>query len=277
MIEINIDPIVARWGGLALGWHGLWLVAGIVVAYRTVVAAGRREGLSPEHLAELMVWACVAGYAAARLFYVVDHWQIFSADPRRIFAVGRGGLSILGGLLGGTAAGFVFVRRKQLSFWRLADVVAIGIPVGELVGRVGCAINGDTPGVVTGGGWGFVYRHPGAEIPAYLLGKPTFPAPLALQLWSAGLLVLVLAGRRRRWQAGSLFLATMLGYGVGRALISTWQVGEPFLFGLKQAQVVGLALAAACAAGLAYRRRAGNRAKKAGGSATGGTASGVAG
>jgi phosphatidylglycerol:prolipoprotein diacylglycerol transferase len=138
------------------------------------------------------------------------------------------------------AATFVFARREQLGFWGLMDVVAIAAPLGFAVGRVGCLIEGDVWGVPTDGTWGLVYWHTGTSIPPELLGVPTFPAPVVLQLWNLGLCALLVALRGRAPYDGFLFSTFLAVYGAGRFIVNAQQAGEVLLLGLKFIQIVGL-------------------------------------
>lgn len=242
MVNINIDPILFRWGAVTIGWHGLWLAAGIFVAYQVFIHEGRTRGIDPDHLIELILWATTVGYIGARLLHVLDRWEVYAAQPLRILAIHEGGMKLYGGLIGATITMVVYSRHKNLSFWSLADAMAVGIPAGEIVGRVGCTMNGDVWGVPTNGSWGLVYWHPNASIPAYLRGIPLFPVPTMLQVWNAGLLILLLVLRKRLRLSGSLFVTCVVVYSIGRFIVSIWQPEEPLLFGLKGTQAVALAV-----------------------------------
>jgi phosphatidylglycerol:prolipoprotein diacylglycerol transferase len=240
MVHIHIDPILFRWGPIALSWHGLFLAAGLVLGYFILKREGVRRGFPRHSLSELALWLAVLGFVGARMLHVVEHWDTFAAQPARVFAVPDGGLTINGGILGGMAATFVFARREQLGFWGLMDVVAIAAPLGFAVGRLGCLIEGDVWGVPTDGTWGLVYWHPDTSIAPDLLGVPTFPAPVVLQLWNLGLCALLLALRGRAPYDGFLFSTFLVVYGAGRFIVNVQQAGEALLFGLKFIQIVGL-------------------------------------
>lgn len=242
MVNISIDPILLRWGPITIGWHGIWGAVGMIIAFLVVVLEGRRKGIDQHYLSELVVWAALLGYAGARLLHVLDRWEFYGNQPLRILAIHRGGTTVYGALIGGTIAMLAYARWKHLSFWNLADAVALGIPVAQILGRFGCTINGDIWGMPTGGTWGLVYWHPNTEIPAHMLGVPTFPIPTMLQVWNTGLLALLLVLRMRLHVSGVLFLICVMLYSVGRFIVNIWQPNEPFLFGLKQTQVIALSI-----------------------------------
>mgnify|MGYP001036806048 CR=1 FL=1 len=255
MLDIRLDPLLWQSGPLGLSWHGLWLTVALIAAYQVVAAAASRQGHSRETIAELMLWAGLAGLAGARGFHVLDEWAYYGADLGRVLALHRGGLSSLGAIAGGIVALILFTRRHALSFWALADLSILGIPVAELVGRIGCTIQGDVHGLPTGAGWGYVYWHPQAAVPRGLLGVPTYPTPLFLQLWALLLLLILLWLRPRLQRPGALFLAGLAFYALGRFLIGFVRAGNPYLLGLTQAQIVAVLIMVAAAVLAAWRRR----------------------
>ncbi len=244
MVHINIDPILFRWGAITIGWHGLWWMAALFVAYQVFIHEGQRKDIDPDQLVRLILWSTIVGFIGARLLYVLQNWAAYATRPASILVLHRGGIKLYGGLIGGTIAMIVYTRYKNLSFWFLADAMAVALPVGEIIGRIGCTTNGDVWGKATGGSWGLVYWHPDASIPAYLRGVPTFPVPTMLQIWNAGLLILLLVLRKRLHSPGSLFLTCMMVYSLGRFIISIWRSGEVLWLGLKGTQIVALAITA---------------------------------
>jgi phosphatidylglycerol:prolipoprotein diacylglycerol transferase len=242
MIEIGIDPILLRWGPLALSWHGLLLAAGVLAMYLMVVREGTRKGFSRQSLSELALWSVVPGILGARLLFVLGDWRSVVNDPLSIFALHEGGITVNGAILGVFLGTIVYARRKQIPLWKLADTLAIAAPLAFVLGRVGCTIIGDVWGVPTNGSWGLVYTHANAFLPLELLGVATWPAPIALQIWNLGLYLLLRAVQNRMPGDGYLFGIYVTVYALGRFLVNTWQAGEAVLFGLKYLQIVALVL-----------------------------------
>ena len=240
MVDIGIDPVLFRWGTVVISWHGLWLVGGIFAAYQVYLCEGHRNGIKRRQLGESMLWATLAAYAMARLAYVSLHWKTFALHPTDILAVREGGLTAYGAYVGILIALYAYARRKKLRFWNLADAFAIAVPVAEIVARVGCTINGDVWGMPTGGTWGVVYLHPNAVLPPQLRGVPLYPLPTMLQVWAAGLLVVLVLLRKRLRSPGALFAICLIGYALGRLIINTWRWEQVLLLSLKGTQIVSL-------------------------------------
>ena len=89
-------------------------------------------------------------------------------NPFSLFYVWQGGLSFHGGLVGVIISLFVFSKKKKIDYLRLLDGVALSMPIGLGLVRVGNFLNGELYGKITNGSWGFIFptdpfgmlRHP---------------------------------------------------------------------------------------------------------------------
>ena len=67
-----------------------------------------------------------------------------------VFKIWEGGLSFHGGLIGVIVALIVFCKRNKLNF----DAVALSMPIGLGLVRIGNFLNGELYGKATNGDWG---------------------------------------------------------------------------------------------------------------------------
>src|ERR1700691_1579762 len=106
----------------------------------TATLRARRENISGEKIADIVLWLMVGGILGARLVYVTTYWKDeFVGQPlSEIFAIWHGGLVYYGGLIGATIAGMIYIRWKKLPLWKIADVMAPSIALGSVFGRTGC-------------------------------------------------------------------------------------------------------------------------------------------
>ena len=113
----------------------------------------------------LFFGAMCGGRIGYMFFYGSDQ---LIADPLSLFYVWQGGLSFHGGLLGVIISLLVFCKRKEIEFLRLMDGVALSMPIGLGLVRIGNFLNGELYGRATNGEWGFIFptdpfgllRHP---------------------------------------------------------------------------------------------------------------------
>ena len=83
--------------------------------------------------------------------------QTYLKDPKSIINFWDGGLrglGIFGAVLGGAAGLWVYTRFAKLSFAEWADFFAVGIPLGQAIGRWGNYFNQELYGKPTDLPWG---------------------------------------------------------------------------------------------------------------------------
>lgn len=137
-----MHPVAIELGPIAIHWYGVLVALGFLAAMWTASFRARTVGIRTETIMDLGIWMIVAGILGARIFYVVGHWEEFTSNPIEIIRVDHGGLVFYGGFIGAALASILFVKRKKLDYWKLADAVAPSIALGHAFGRMGCFMNG---------------------------------------------------------------------------------------------------------------------------------------
>lgn len=98
---------------------------------------------------EVAVSVIVGGIIGARLYYCLLNWQFYSQNFLNIFLIREGGLSIHGALLGGAVVLYFCSKRKNISFLKLCDIVSVGLPLAQAIGRFGNFFNSEAFGAPT--------------------------------------------------------------------------------------------------------------------------------
>jgi len=132
VITIGISPEIDL-GPVSIAWHGLTIALGIGIAAVLAGRWARRQGLDPEPLFTLTLLLAVAGIVGGRLFYVIEHGGAL---------FGTRGFTFDGGFILAALVLFGYVVRTGLDV-RLLDVIALWLPLGVALGRVGDVINGE--------------------------------------------------------------------------------------------------------------------------------------
>ncbi len=240
-VVINIDPIIFTLGSFEFRWYSLAVLAAALTVLLCVLRGAKKNNLPREAILSLTPWVMIGGILGARFFHVLDHLSYYLANPGQILQFNQGGLAIWGALVGGGAAVIIYAAIKRIPLGLLGDILVPGLLAGQIIGRLGCIINGDAAGGPTGLPWGFVYTNPGASISPGLLGVSTHPYPVYEMLWNGVILLAVLILRKRVKQQGTLFAIYLSAYALGRLLLTAVR-SEPVLFwGLQEAQVFALA------------------------------------
>ncbi|MCS7001787.1 MAG: prolipoprotein diacylglyceryl transferase [Dehalococcoidia bacterium] len=248
MITIGFDPILFQVGGLVIGWHGIFSALALFAGLWIGTREAEKRGVSIDQLQPLLIAAVVGGIVGARLFHVVGNWNVYAANPVSIFLIWQGGIAVYGGFIGGIVGGVIAAIVGKLPVWPLLDAAAPGILVGQAVGRLGCLANGDAwggPCACDGAGCAqcVIYTHPNALIPDTLKNVPTHPYPAYEILGVA--VVLGAAWLARGWlqTPGQRFLFCAVGYGLVRFAFSYVRQDTIIIFGLQQAQIIGVVTA----------------------------------
>lgn len=218
---------------LALRWYALAYIVGIVLGWRLAIRAVRQPRLwkndtpvmSASQLEDLLTWIVLGVILGGRLGYVVFYQpEYYFQNPAEILAVWQGGMSFHGGLLGVIAAAWVYTWRHQISRLGAADVIAVGVPPGLLLGRLANFINAELWGRPTSLPWGVAFPGSAAQDCPGIEG---LCARHPSQLYEAGLEGLLLGALLiwLVWFRGALKKPGLVagvffaGYGVSRFLV----------------------------------------------------------
>jgi phosphatidylglycerol---prolipoprotein diacylglyceryl transferase len=256
-MTINMDPIIGKLGPLEYRWYGLIMVMAVIVGVWIFSRQLDRHGVSQHHAWGIAVVAVPCGVIGARLFHVLDNLSFYWHNPGQIFGWQLVGLAIYGVLTGGIFGLVLYCRWKKLSVLRVLDCTALAFPVAQIIGKFANIINGDTWGNPTSLPWGFTYVNPASFIPRDLLGVPTHPTPVYEQLWLLVVVGILLHAVPRLKIDGMAILLYLSLYSVGRFFISFFRVNKIIVLGLREAQIIALAVVVlAIPAAFYFRHRA---------------------
>ncbi len=253
----DISPVLYRielFGyGFELRWYALAYIAGILIAYRIVLLALRRDrfwapGAAPmtsEQTERLLTWIIFGMILGGRLGYVLFYKPAyFLANPAEIPFVWQGGMSFHGGFLGVILAAVWFCRREGIAMRPLGDLLAVAAPPGLFLGRVANFINAELWGRPTDLSWGVAFPGEAAQTCAGIVGVcARHPSQLYEALLEGLVLgaVLVWLAWRRGWfsRPGALTGVFLAGYGLARFVVEF--VRQPDANFVTAANPVGLA------------------------------------
>ncbi|MGA1980017.1 MAG: prolipoprotein diacylglyceryl transferase [Sedimentisphaerales bacterium] len=140
--------------------YGLMMVIAFLVAVSLIRHLSRNITPDPQYITNAALYSLIAGVVGARLFYVIHHFNEFQNRPLSVFAIWKGGLELLGGVLLAIAVIGFYCRYHKLPVRRYLDILAIGLMLALAFGRIGCFLNGCCFGKPTNLPWAvrFPYR-----------------------------------------------------------------------------------------------------------------------
>ena len=206
----EIDPVLLEFGAFKVHWYGVAYVVGFIAAALIFRMLNKRwkVGLTDDDIILALLYCIIGVLLGGRLGYVLAYGgRVYIDSPAKIFAIWDGGMSFHGALVGIVIAGILIGKRFKVPFLRLADMAAVGTPVGLFFGRLANFVNGELWGRQTDVPWaavveGYPPRHPSQLYEALLEGVVL-------------LVVLLLLARKKRAD-GFMFGIFMIGYGLFR-------------------------------------------------------------
>lgn len=250
-----LDPIAFSLGPIQVHWYGIIIGSGLALALFLAIREANRRGLPKDTFADLMLWAIPIAIISARIYYVIFEWKYYVNHPVDIPKIWNGGIAIHGALIGSVLTAYVFARKRGISFWKIADIAAPSIILGQAIGRWGNFMNQEAHG-------GEVTRSflENLHLPEFIINQmyidgayyhPTF---LYESIWDFVGFILLMLLRRVNFRRGELFLSYVIWYSVGRFFVEGLRTDSLMLGSLRMAQTISIALIIFAVVILIYRR-----------------------
>lgn len=221
--------------GLDIMWYGVLMALAMILCVFIALKEGKRVNISEDDLLNLAIIAIPSGLLGARLYYVIFNWSWYSNHLSEILNFRGGGMAIHGALIGGILAGFIYTKVKKINFFKMADTVMIGIPLGQAIGRWGNYINGEAHGGPTNLPWGIMVD--GIKV------HPTF---LYESIWDLGIFIFLWCFRKNKKYEGQLAITYLILYSIGRFFIEGLRTDSLMIGPLRMAQVISLVTIIVC-------------------------------
>ena len=252
MFIISIPPIAFTIGSLPIRWYGIMVALAVIALIAVILRETKSLGVSQDIIYALFLWGIIGGFVGAKVVYLINQWHLYGINPSEI--ISPAGLALYGAIGGALVGAWLYTRVKKFPFSNLAgigDALAVGAPLAQAIGRVGCTINGCCFGKLSPfhSFPGAVYYSPHYTIPSQYWTIPTqgrwvalFPAQIYFLIWNLIVFAIIWQLRGRLKPQGSLFFLYLCLYAAGDFGLRFFRVNDPFLFGLHEGQVISLAI-----------------------------------
>lgn len=149
-----INKIAFTIGDLEVAWYGIIIVIGMIAGLTIICLECKRVNLNVDDAVELFLWVIPLAVVFCRVFYVgarpdvyfpVESWSDF-VD---LIAIWDGGITIIGGLVGGLigASIFAYRMRRKCNFGNVVDLIVVPLLTGQIIGRLGNFVNQEAFGI----------------------------------------------------------------------------------------------------------------------------------
>lgn len=224
--------------GLTIHWYGLIIALGMVAGILIASYNARKRGLTSDHVVSMALIVIPFAIVGARALFVLSNLELYSSFGQMI-ATWNGGLSIIGGVIGGAIGVTIFSVWKKVNFLSLADIAVPSLILGQAIGRWGNYFNQEV--------YGALIQNPAWQwFPfAVHIGGQWFAALFfyesVLNLIGVGLLLVLLYKFKHK---GIVLAGYLFYYGLVRTVLESLRQPEFIMrvFGLPISQVLSAAM-----------------------------------
>lgn len=168
----------------------------------------KRENFNPDTVFNLVFLSFLAGVAGARIFFVVENWRYYLSQPLEIIMLWQGGLSWFGGLIFGSLAAGLYLRKKKLPAAKSLDLIAPFLALAQSIGRIGCFLNGCCFGTI----FGFL------------------PVQIFSSFALLAIYIFLRLAQARPHKPGRIIFLYLLLYSIKRFFVEFWRLDNPAVF-----------------------------------------------
>ena len=244
-IAWTVKNVAFSIGNFSITWYGILIATGFLLALLYVFARIRSFGLDVDRAVDGIIGGGIGGILGARTYYVMFHWDEFQGNIKHILNVRGGGLAIYGGVIGALLIGTIVCKCRKVRLAPMYDLTALGLLIGQTIGRWGNFANHEAFGCNTTGLFGMT----SAKIQTYIRTvypdgsidpmQPVHPCFFYESMWClAGFILLHIISKKWRKFDGQIFLMYIVWYGAGRFFIEGLRTDSLYLGTIRVSQAV---------------------------------------
>ena len=232
--------ILFKIGNVPIYAWGTMIAIGFFVGLLLILKETEKNDVKKDDVIDLALYILIVGILGGRVAYVIGNWKLYEKRPIHMFYIQEGGLVLFGSIIGAILVSAIFVKIKKINFWKAADVMSIGAPLGISIGRIGCFLNGCCWGKIS---YTFGLRFPNYYNPPVYVEQlrqglipqgsmhtlPVIPTELLHSLSALIVFFLIYSFYKKGKKIfdGQIFLLFAIYYSIGRFLVEFLRYYEP--------------------------------------------------
>lgn len=241
-----MNPVAFYIFGREIRWYGLFIAFGVLIGTVLALKIAKKKGIDEDTIIDLLLFAIPGAIIGARIYYVIFSWDLYRDNPIEALNIRGGGLAIHGVIIGGVLVAVIFSKIRKVSFWKLGDIVAPSLILGQAIGRWGNYANGEAHGGPTDLPWGIIVD--GIKV------HPTF---LYESIWNFLVFIFLMyyTHKDKSKVDGEVFLLYLILYSVARVFIEGLRTDSLMLGPIRVAQLISLSAIIFASGIFIYRRK----------------------
>lgn len=258
MSLLTLNPIAIRLGGLQIHWYGLIIATGAFLGVLWAMHEAEKQGIDSDKIMDMVLWIAPFALIGARFYYVIFEFPFYLAHPEEIIKIWHGGIAIYGGLLAALAVVIIYSRKQKISAWKMLDIAAPSVMLGQIIGRWGNFMNQEAFGAVTSHSFLSGLHLPDFIINQMLItGQYRQPTFLYESMWNlVGLILILIIRKMNMFKQGDVILSYVAWYSFGRFFIEGMRTDSLYIFNtLRVSQVLSMLLFIGAIGVMIYRHK----------------------
>ena len=231
-LEFNVPSVAFTIGNHDFRFYGIIIAFGFTLA---VLYGGRgayKWKMSLDGMTDVLIWGTIFGIVCARIYYVAFKWDYYAENIGEIPQIWEGGIAIYGGIIGALIGAAIGCKIGKINFLNLLDLGALGLLIGQGIGRWGNFFNQEAFGANTTTAlfrmWSPKIQATLYETSAELADKgmsvdpnlPVHPTFLYESVWCLlSFLILHIIVNKKREFKGEIFMLYGVLYGAERMVV----------------------------------------------------------
>jgi len=151
-------------------FYGLMIGIAIIIGLWLVEIQAKKHQIDENNFYQLFGIILFGGIIGARFYHVITEFNFYQDQLWDVFKIWQGGMSIIGGVMGGVFSAWGFLKfhplGKKTNLNTILDLSVFGLPVAQAIGRWGNFLNQELYGKPTQLPWK-IYIEPANRLIGY--------------------------------------------------------------------------------------------------------------
>lgn len=236
-LKFKLMPVAFSIFGFEVMWYGIIIASAVLFGFAYIYNMADSFKINKDQILNIAALTVVISIIGARVYYILFYpGDFYIKNPMNIFYIHQGGLAIYGGIIAGIITLVVISKLKKIPILPLLDLSAIGLIIGQCIGRWGNFVNQEAFGRATN----FIFAMQ-SEATGMQGVHPCF---LYESFWCLlGFVFLHLFNKYLKKQDGEVALLYLIWYGFGRFFIESLRTDSLYIMetNIKVSQALALA------------------------------------
>ncbi len=239
-----MSPIFLDLGIIKIYWYSVMIFIALLIGGILALKEAKRWKIPEDLMINYFFFLIPITLIGARVYYVLFNLDYYSTNWISIFRVWEGGLAIHGGIIAGILWTIFYTKKYKVNFFRMTDIIAVSLILGQAIGRWGNFFNHEAYGSIVSLDFLNKLHLPNFIIDnMYIEGAYHHPTFLYESIWCLlGFVLLLIVRKYKYTKIGQVTAIYFIWYGFGRFFIEGLRTDSLMLGGMKMAQLISLVM-----------------------------------